>query len=134
MRPADVVPQPQDGARPNLQLALRQMCAEVDRGMKISRAFLGKFCEVVWRDPCSCHVKSHTKDLSDIPKGRIVLATQRERGVIDDVTDGVVRIVHTIGTDSPLVPDPSTDLYVTWVDEALIESITVYAPVAAEGA
>jgi len=58
-----------------------------------------------------------------------VLATQRERGVIDDVTDGVVRIVHTEGIDSPLVPDPSTDLYVTFVPESLIESITIYAPV-----
>lgn len=97
--------------------------------MKITKAHLGRLAEVVWRDPCSAHVKSHLSDFSDVPAGLSVLATQRERGVIDNVTDGVIRIVHTIGTDSPVVPDPSTDLYVTWVPEALVESITIYAPV-----
>ena len=94
--------------------------------MKITKAHVGRVCEVVWRDPCSAHVKSHQRDFSDVPRGTAVLATQRERGVIDDVTDGVVRIVHTVGTDSPVVPDPTTDLYVTWVPDSLIESITVY--------
>ena len=97
--------------------------------VKLRRDHVGKLVELVWRDPCAAHVKSHARDRSDIPRGLSVLATQRERGVIDDITDGVVRIVHTEGTDSPMVPDPSVDLYVTWVPESLIETITIFAPV-----
>ena len=97
--------------------------------MKVSKALVGKFVEVVWRDPCNAHIKSHTRDHSDVPKGRAILATQRERGVVGDVTEGVVRIEHTLGSDSPLVPDPNDDLSVTWVPEENIESITVFEPV-----
>lgn len=102
--------------------------------MKITKAYLGRFVEVVWRDPCSASVKSHARDRGDIPRGLAVLATQRERGVIDDITDDVVRIIHTEGTDSPLMPDSSLDLYATWVPAALIESIVVYQPVREEAA
>lgn len=97
--------------------------------MKITKAHVGRLVEVVWRDPCSASVKSHARDRSDIPRGLTVLATQRERGVIDDVTDDVVRIIHTEGSDSPLVPDPSLDLYATWVPAALIESIVIFQPI-----
>ena len=98
--------------------------------MKVGRQYLGKRVEVVWRDPCSANVKSHARDHTDVPKGREVLATQREQGIITDITDGVVRLEHTRGEDSPLVPEPTTDFSLTWVDEALIESIVVYEPTA----
>jgi hypothetical protein len=97
--------------------------------MKVNKSYLGKRVEVIWRDPCSAHIKSHDlKNYADVPKGREVLAYQEEQGVIDDVTDGVVRIRHTKGLDSPIVPDQSADLYYTWVDENLIEKITVFEP------
>lgn len=94
--------------------------------MKIPRSAIGQLAVITWRDPCSAHVKSHTRDHSDLPKGTAVLATQVERGVIGDVTDGIVRIEHTEGTDSHLVPDPTDDLYCTWVPEGLIEKLVLY--------
>ena len=97
--------------------------------MKIPRGLIGKLVELVWRDPCTAHVKSHARDGSDIPRGRAILAYQTERGRITDVTEGVVRLEHTRGEDSPLTPDPSTDLSCTWIVEDLIESLTVYEPV-----
>jgi hypothetical protein len=94
--------------------------------MKIPRSWIGRRATVVWRDPCSAHVKSHVKDHSDVPRGPAVLATQEEECVIADNTDGVVMLRHTLGRDSAMVPDPTDDLYCSWVPEALIESVTLY--------
>ena len=96
--------------------------------MKVPRSAVGRIVELVWRDPCHCNVKSHTRDGSDIPRGRAILATQTERGRITDITDGVIRIEHTRGEDSPLNPDPSIDVSATWVVEDLIESLTLWTP------
>lgn len=99
--------------------------------MKVGKGYLGKRVELVWRDPCSAQVKSNDiKTYSDVPRGRDVLAIQEEQGVIDDITDGVVRIRHTRGLDSPILgDDQGAILFYTWVDEQLVESIIVLEPV-----
>lgn len=90
--------------------------------MKITKAYVGKFVELTWKDPGSDRGR-----LRDVPKGRAALATWREYGVIDDITDGVVRIIHSAGRD----PGVSEIDEVQWtvVDEALIEQIVVFEPV-----
>ena len=101
--------------------------------MKIPRSVIGKMAEVTWRDPCQVNVKSHTADRSDVPKGMAALAIQKEYGAIDDVTDGVLRIVHSWGQDSPLVRDDrSDDFRLTYVHEALIEKVVYYEPMKEE--
>lgn len=69
-------------------------------------------------------------------RGEKALATWEEQGIIDDVTDGVARIVHSRGSDASWVTedDRSVELSCTWVPEALIEKITVYEAVKSEGA
>jgi hypothetical protein len=104
--------------------------------MKIPRSWIGRRATVVWRDPCSAHVKSHVRDHSDVPRGPAVLATQEEEAVIMAIEDGVVTLRHTLGRDSSLVPDPTDDLYLTWVPEAAVESVTLWvqeAPTAKNG-
>lgn len=95
--------------------------------MKVSRGLLGKVVVLVWRDPGFCHFKSHAQDgLADVPKGMIALATQEEVGIIEDITEGVVRLRHTMGTDPEHVQDKSVDRTCTWVHEALVERIDIY--------
>ena len=96
--------------------------------MNVPKKLIGKYVEVVWRDPVSCTVKSYREDLSDIPSPDQFLATQRERGVLGAVENGVVRIDHTIGTDAPVVPGPSIDVQCSFVQEAVIESLMVMVP------
>lgn len=93
--------------------------------MNVPKKLIGRYVEIVWRDPVTCTVKSYRTDLSDIPSPDQFLATQRERGVLGAVENGCVRIDHTIGTDAPLVPNPSIDVQCTFVQEAVIESLTV---------
>lgn len=104
--------------------------------MKLTRAHLGKVVEVIWRDPGTGHTKTRSADRSDGARGQGALATWRERGVIDDLTDGVARIVHSEGQDACYVSedDRSLELSCTWVPEALIEKITVFEAVKLEGA
>ncbi len=96
--------------------------------MNIPKKLIGRYVEIIWRDPAMAHVKSHTADHSDLPRGLSILAIQKERGVISDITEGVVRIDHTESIDSPLVPDRTEDFSCTWVQEAIIESCTVMTP------
>jgi hypothetical protein len=93
--------------------------------MRIGQKYIGKVAEVTWRDPYSAHI---TKDA---PRGRATLATWTEYGVIDDVTEGVVRIVHSIGQDSSLIRD-KPELHVSGIPEVLIERIRVFEPVSDE--
>ncbi len=99
--------------------------------MKLTKAYLGKMVEIVWRDPGTGHTKTRLADRSDAARGMAAMATWRERGVIDDLTDGIVRIVHSEGEDPVyIVEDRDLELSCTWVHEALIERIVVYEPVA----
>lgn len=97
--------------------------------MKIGRQYLGRVCEVVWRDPKWDRVVSvDTNNRSDIPRGMAALARWREYGVIDDITEGVIRIVHSAGDCAGRNPaSTDADEYVcTWVPEALVETIRVF--------
>ena len=98
--------------------------------MKVTKAYLGKVVEVTWVDPRWDRVASVDKDRGDIPKGRKALAKWREYGVIDDITEDVVRIIHSAGEEaSRNVKDVGADDFVcSWVPEELIESIVVYVP------
>ena len=102
--------------------------------MKVSKSYLGKVVAVQWMDPRWDRVASTDKDRSDVPRGRAALATWREYGVVDDITDGVVRIVHSAGEEgSRNMKDIGGDDFVcSWVPEELIESVTVYEPMRAE--
>lgn len=100
--------------------------------MKVCRHYLGKHVEVVWRDPKWDRIVSRDrKDRNDIPKGVAALAQWREYGVIDDITEGIVRIVHSAGSDASRQAEfmGDDDFVITWVPEALIDKITVFEPV-----
>jgi hypothetical protein len=99
--------------------------------MRVPRSYIGKQVELVWRDPRGVRVSCQ---IEQVLKGMAALATWKERGVIDDLTDGVVRIIHSEG-HNPIDPDEhkSTPEYqVTWVPEALVESITIMEPMKTE--
>jgi len=64
-------------------------------------------------------------------RGRQALATWDEWGVLHDITDGVVIIAHSYAA-SPGEDTPD-ELERTAVPESLIERITVYAELPAEG-
>lgn len=90
--------------------------------MKIGRQFLNKVVSVRWRDP-----GYDRKPMLRALKGRDALAVWEEYGVIDDVTDGVVRIVHSAGKEPGAAA--VDEICYTVIDEALVESVTVYEPV-----
>lgn len=92
--------------------------------MKVGRQYLGKYVEMVWRDPGEARV-NHA-ELGE-PKGRGCLASWRERGVIVDVTDGIVVVEHSHATGAPLLKQPDESVR-TFVPEDLVESITIYEP------
>jgi hypothetical protein len=64
--------------------------------MKVPKAYVGSAVKVTWRDPISMA----RKELWEVPTGMDALATWVEYGVLDDLTDGVLRIVHSEGFTS----------------------------------
>lgn len=93
--------------------------------MKITRAYVGKVVEVQWRDPNFRRCEQH-----EVIKGLDALATWREFGVVHDVTDGVVQVVHSAARNVGSKPgEPDDELAYTSIHEALIERITVFQPV-----
>lgn len=95
--------------------------------MKVGRQYLGKFVEITWRDPGTAHVKARRRE--EALKGVEALALWRERGVVDDVTEGIVRLVHSEGYNAKHVDGvDEIEFYCTWVPEGLIEAITLYEP------
>lgn len=99
--------------------------------MKVGKQYLGRYVELTWRDPGAARTVLHS--YSERPRGVGCLATWRERGVIVDVTDGVVQIEHSHATGAPLLRQED-EVVCTYVPEDLVESITVYEPVSKEGA
>ena len=96
--------------------------------MNVPRRLIGKLVEIQWMDPNSAR-----GPLATMVKGRAALASWREYGVIHDVTDGVVLIVHSYASQpgEPLErPDEGER---TAIHEALIERVIVYAELPAEG-
>lgn len=96
--------------------------------MKVGKNYLGKVVEVQWRDPTSGGRRAH---LSEAPVGRAALATWREYGVVDNITDGIIRIVHSAGADPGLPPESTDEIMWTVVPEELIERIRVFEPIEA---
>ena len=91
--------------------------------MNVSKRMVGKYVELQWMDPCFNKVS-----IAESPRGRAALATWIERGVIVDITDGVVKIEHSVAVHAgKLITDPDEHAY-TPVPESLIESITVFVP------
>ena len=90
--------------------------------MKVSRRLVGRMVEVTWRDPGASRVPK----TSPHAKGKAALATWLDRGILDDLTDGVLRIVHSDGFSQG---DTTADeIFATWVPEDLVESITAFIP------
>jgi hypothetical protein len=89
--------------------------------MKVGKHLVGRMVEIQWKDPTSGRM-----ELAQAPKGRAALSTWIERGVVDDVTDGVVRIVHSAGRNPGATE--TDEVQYTSVDDALIERIVVFEP------
>lgn len=77
--------------------------------MKIGKQYVGKIVYIKWRDPCMIELEGEL--LIDNAKGWKDLPIWECWGKIDDITDGVVRLIHSICTnavpkrDGHLVPD-----------------------------
>lgn len=91
--------------------------------MKISKDYIGKYVEIIWRDPGEARFE--IPDYGDAPTGRGCLATWQERGVVIDVADGVVKIEHSHVGAAPLLKQKS-EAVCSFVPEVLIESIDIF--------
>ena len=91
--------------------------------MKVLKTYLGKTCQITWRDPIS---ENDRMEIDKAPKGNVALAMWVEYGVIDDLTDGVVRFQHSVAHD-PGEAKPHEALF-GWIPEDLIENIVVLVP------
>ena len=86
--------------------------------MKIIKHHIGKEVRLTWLDPCSERV-----NFDKARVGKAALAKWIERGVIDDVTDGVVRFIQSYAfSPGAEVPDEGI---IGWVPEDLIESCEI---------
>ena len=93
--------------------------------MVIGRKYVGKFVEVTWRDP-----NFRRCEIREVVKGLQALATWREYGVVHDVTDDVIQVVHSAAKNVGSAGDDATDeIAYTSIHTALIEKITVFEPV-----
>lgn len=86
--------------------------------MKISKAYINKVVKLAWEDPRGGGERCTIKDA---PRGKAALAKWTEYGLIDDITDGVLRIRHSEAY-SPEEVDPDEAMF-TWVVEDLITDI-----------
>jgi hypothetical protein len=89
--------------------------------MKLPRHLIGKEIRVTWHDPISS-----VERLAPIeaPKGLAALATWVERGVVDDVTEGVVRFRMSECFEGGNV----TEATYGFVPEDLIDSYEIMVP------
>ena len=92
--------------------------------MKVARTYVGQEVRLTWADPSFQHWSSAAS--GPPPKGRAALSKQVERGLIDDVSEGVVRIVHT-ETTHPGETQPGA-WSMTWVPEESVTEIVVLVP------
>ena len=90
--------------------------------MKIPKSYVGKEARITWRDPAGKRLDWHEAKV-----GQAALAKWVERGLIDDVTEGVVRIVqseaYSSGEDTP-----DEGLF-GWIPEELIDKCELMEPV-----
>jgi len=88
----------------------------------VPKRLIGKHVEVYWMDPC--FQRAGAKEML---KGRRACATWREYGVIRDITDSIVLIMHSDGWDAGRSGEGDMDEFCyTPVHEALIERIKVF--------
>jgi hypothetical protein len=90
--------------------------------MKLPRSVIGKEVKLTWLDP----VGSERVDIEKALKGRAALASWVERGVIDDITEGVVRFRQSEATLAG--QDKPDEAIFGWVPEDLITGCTVMVP------
>ena len=91
--------------------------------MKITKALIGRYAEVVWMDPIG--VQRCPADKA--PRGLAGLAKWAERGVIDDITDDVLRVIHSAGCEPG--SDTADEISYSLIHGALVVSVTLYEPV-----
>ena len=89
--------------------------------MKITKALIGKTVKLTWEDPTGGRERY---DLEKAPKGRAALAKWEEYGVIDDISEGVVRLCHSFAFESPTAPAPDEGIF-GWIVEELITDCKV---------
>ena len=83
--------------------------------MKVSKKLVGRFVNVEWEDP-----KLETFHGAPV-KGRAALAIWHERGVLIDVTEGVIIVEH-----SRCSMDNDLKRMCTWIPESLIRKLTIF--------
>ena len=88
--------------------------------MKVTRNYLNKICRITWLDPVS---NNDREPISTAAKGSAALAKWVEYGMIDDLTDGVVRFRHSENYD-PGESEVHEALF-GWVQEELIVDIEI---------
>ena len=93
--------------------------------MKVPKSYLGKIVEITWRDP----YEGERMSLRNAPKGFQALATWVEYGVIDDITDGIIRLYHSKAVNPPYVATDQVEIVPSFLHEALIETIRVLEPI-----
>lgn len=90
--------------------------------MKVSKHLIGKEAKIHWVDPVSNH-ESLINLKEPAKKGRAALARWIERGVIDDITEGVVRLIiaetFSAGEEKP------DEAIIGWIPEDLITKIEI---------
>lgn len=90
--------------------------------MKIPRSVIGKIVEITWEDPAQ---PGRRMPVRTALRGKQALASWKEYGVVDDITDGVVRVCHSLGSDPPGDKDPEPEIFYTVVVEDLITAYRV---------
>lgn len=90
--------------------------------MKITKHYIGKEVRITWLDPCSQRVS-----LENAMKGKAALAKWVERGIVDDLTDGVVRLVQSQAFSGLSAVEPDEGIF-GWIPEDLIEKIEIMEP------
>lgn len=91
--------------------------------MKVPRRLVGQYVEVEWLDPVQ-----HTVRVSEILKGRAQLGVWLERGVLIDITEGVLIIEH-----SHCRMSDDENIHATWVPEELVVRICAFREIADSG-
>ena len=94
--------------------------------MKLNKSLIGKEVRITWKDPRSVRLRSRFPDTHrDILRGRQSLATWVERGLVEDITDGVLHLQQGMAIDPPGESDQEHEIVYSVVPEELIELIVV---------
>jgi len=91
--------------------------------VKVSKSYIGKEVRLTWVDPT--HFRFRAPEFP--PVGKAALAQQVEYGVIDDITDSVIRISHTMTTYPGETVTAGTNY--TYTLEDLVTALVVLEPV-----